>query len=87
MRRPRRDDQEFDAEPLTDDRLNFWMRAVQVCSERELEIIASRTAETEWKTIALQQGISERHARRIWSEAIERIAGRIDMHHSRRGNP
>lgn len=86
MRRPRREPQDFDLEPLSNDRLNFWLVATRVCSERELEIIASRTADTDWRTIGLQQGISERHARRLWNDAIERIAGRAAPHHSRKEN-
>lgn len=65
--------------------VEFWASAVLVCSERELEILAQRAADSHWRDIASSHQISERQARRVWNEAIERIAGRIDAHHSRRG--
>lgn len=78
MRRPRRDEQDFDAEPV--DSRSFWQRANAACSDREIAILTQRAAGMEWRTIATLHGVSERHTRRVWNEAIERTAGTRPPH-------
>lgn len=65
----------------------FWERANLVCSQRELEILTQRAAGMRWDQVAQLQHISIRQSHRVWSQAIERTAGRIDAHPSRRSNP